>query len=114
MDASNAAAVQLMVHSSRLFRLMDGSTDIATEKMVKEGQLTKQGAIHKTWKTRWFCVTATGCVLYFKSQKGFPLGGFVLFRATVLLSENELIVNPPCRTPCPRDRRRRPRTASSR
>ncbi len=95
MDGSNVVAVQQMVHASRLFRLMDGSADIGGERIVKEGSMVKQGAIHKTWKTRWFSVTASGCVLYFKSQKAFPLGGFILHRATVLLSDSELIVKSP-------------------
>ena len=92
MNTNNAAAVDLMVSSSRLYRLIDGTADLADEKVVKEGALTKQGAIHKTWKTRHFLLTGSGVCLYLKKASGMPMGGFILKKAPVLLSDNELIV----------------------
>ncbi len=44
MNTNNAAAVDLMVSSSRLYRLIDGTADLADEKVVKEGASKDEAA----------------------------------------------------------------------
>eukprot|EP01133_Synstelium_polycarpum_P020003 gene20003-23968_t len=51
----------------------DGQTDAYTE---KKGWLTKQGGRIKTWKKRWFKLTAN-CLLYFKTPQDLEPCGII-------------------------------------
>lgn len=62
---------------------------------IKQGTLTKQGAIVKSWKKR-HCVISHGALLYYKSNTApLPQGGLTLMDAAVTFSEGLLQVRSP-------------------
>ncbi len=62
---------------------------------LKQGVLTKQGAVVKNWKKR-HCVITHGALLYFKSNSTpLPQGGLTLMDAAVTFAEGVLQVRSP-------------------
>ncbi len=64
-------------------------------KAIKQGVLTKQGAVIKNWKKR-HCVISHGALLYYKANSAsIPQGGLSLCDAAVTFAEGVLQVRSP-------------------
>ena len=55
-----------------------------TTEPLKTGFLTKEGAIRKSWKKRFFVLTEGGCLYYYKDDGSNPPQGVILLERSVV------------------------------
>lgn len=82
-DAAAAAAFEGGVDQSLLDALKDMPAAEAAEGAVKTGYLTKQGKVVLNWKRRFFVLSTSGLLYYYKTETdAAPQGVVLLERST--------------------------------